>query len=152
MYCSSCGTSIVRGLAYCNHCGEKLVAAQTQIPKTPEATPESLVWAIVGVFVVGMGTIIGLMAVMKNELHFNTGLILFFSILSFSLMIAIEGVFVWLLLSRRRVGKAQIENKEKESHATQELGPAPARVLAEPMPSVTEEATRTFDPVYENRR
>jgi predicted amidophosphoribosyltransferase len=150
MYCSSCGTTVVHGLAYCNHCGEKMVAAQTQIARTPEASPESLVWAIVMVFVVGMGTIIGLMAVMKNELHFDLGLILFFSMISFALMTAIEAVFVWMLLSRNRRRPA-IENRE-DRKATKELGAAPARVLSEPIPSVTEETTRAFDPIYEKRK
>ena len=151
MFCSSCGTTVVHGLAYCNHCGEKLVAAQTQIAKTPEASPDSLVWAIVGVFVVGMGTIIGLMAVMKNELHFEIGIIIFFSLLSFVLMTGIEAVFIWLLLSRSRTKKRGAEMTEKE-RTTRELGSAPARVLSEPIPSVTEETTRTFDPIYERRK
>jgi hypothetical protein len=151
VYCSSCGTTVVHGLAYCNHCGEKLIAAQTQIAKTPEASPESLVWAIVGVFVAGMGTIIGLMAVMKNELHFDMGIIIFFSLLSFVLMTGIEAVFIWLLLSRSRANKRRAEMSENQ-RTTRELAAAPARVLAEPVPSVTEEATRPFEPIYEKRK
>jgi hypothetical protein len=97
-----------------------------------------------------MGTIIGLMAVMKTQLNFDIGPLLFFSILSFSLMTIIEAVFIWLLLRRSRVHKVPIEKKE-DRHATKELDSAPARVLSEPIPSVTEEATRTFDPIYERR-
>lgn len=151
MYCSTCGTNVVHGLAYCNHCGEKLVAANTQIARVPEASPESLVWAIVGVFVVGMGTTIGLMAVMKNELHFDMGIIVFFSLLSFVLMTGIELVFIWLLLSRSRNNKKRAEMSENQ-RTTRELGAAPARVLSEPVSSVTEEATRKFDPVFEKRK
>ena len=150
MFCSSCGTTVVHGLAYCNHCGEKLMTAQASAVKTTEAAPESLVWAIVGVFVVGMGTIIGLMAVMKNELHFEVGLLIFFSLLSFALMISIEAVFIWMLLSRNRLRKTLSE--KREDRATKELGAAPARALSEPMPSVTEEATRAFEPIYEKRK
>jgi hypothetical protein len=66
-------------------------------------------------------------------------------------MTVIEAVFIWLLLSRSRVHKVLIEKKE-DRHATKELGSAPARVLSEPIPSVTEETTRTFDPIYESRK
>ena len=151
MYCSSCGTNIVRGLAYCNHCGEKLVTSQTQIAKTSEVPPESLVWAIVAIFVVGMGTIIGLMAVMKNALNFDIGPIMFFTMVSFALMVIIEAVFIWLLLSRRRQSKALME-MSSNAQPTKELSEGAQRVLPEPMHSVTDQTTRAFDPIYERRK
>ena len=151
MYCSSCGSTVGHNLTYCNHCGAKLVAAQTDLTKTGEAPAESLVWAIVAVFVVGLGCIIGLMAVMKNELNFNDGLMIFFSLLSFTLMTAVEAVFIWLLLSRSRRSNKWLKEVAKKERETKELGAAPARVLAEPVPlhvpSVTEQTTRTFEPV-----
>ena len=150
MYCSSCGTSIGHGLAYCNHCGGKLIQPQTGLDQT-QLFPDSLVWAIVSVFIIGLGAIIGLMALMKAELHFDIGIILFFTLLSFALMTAIEGVLVWLLISRSRGRKAarQIDPKQKD---TKELSEASLRQLAEPVPSVTEHTTRTFEPVYEKRK
>ena len=151
MFCSTCGKGVVHGLAYCNHCGEKLLSGQNDLMKTSGASADSLVWAIVSVFVVGMGTIIGLMAVMKTKLLFDIGPILFFSILSFALMTLIETVFIWMLLSRNRRGAVMIEKRD-DKHATKELGAAPQRVLAEPFASVTEEATRAFEPIYEKRK
>lgn len=150
MYCPSCGSAVAHGLTYCNQCGAKLAPTQTDIAKTTEVS-DSLVWAIVAIFVVGIGATIGLMAVMKNELHFDTSLILFFSILSFALMTGIEAVFIWMLLRRTRSPKdaTAIGRKQKE---TKELAGAPHRVLAEPMASVTEETTRAFQPVYEKRK
>jgi hypothetical protein len=150
MYCSSCGTSIVHGLAYCNHCGGRLIQAQTSLDEA-QLFPDSLIWAIVTVFIVGLGATIGLMALMKAELHFDIGIILFITLLSFALMTAIEGVLIWLLVSRSRVrGTAgEIDRKQKNTH---ELGEAPVRQLHEPVPSVTEQPTRTFDPVYEKRK
>lgn len=149
MYCSTCGSAAGHGLTYCNHCGAKLAPAQTDIAKTTDVS-ESLVWAIVAVFVIGIGATIGLMAVMKNELHFHTGLIIFFSLMSFVLMTAIEAVFISLLLRRTKTRKdaTSIAQDQKE---TKELAGAPARVLAEPMASVTEETTRAFEPMFERR-
>jgi hypothetical protein len=150
MYCSSCGTSIAHGLAYCNHCGGKLIQAQTSLDQA-QLFPDSLIWAIVTVFITGLGAIIGLMALMKAELHFDIGIILFITLLSFALMTAIEGVLVWLLINRSRVGRTagEIDQKQRDTHA---LGDAPPRQLAEPLPSVTEHTTRTFEPVYEKRK
>ena len=150
MYCSSCGTSIAHGLAYCNHCGGKLIQPQTSLDQT-QLFPDSLVWAIVTVFIIGLGAIMGLIALMKAQLNANIGFIMFFTMLSFALMTAIEGVLVWLLVSRSRIRKTagEIDQKQKD---TKELGDAPLRQLAEPVASVTENTTRTFEPVYEKRK
>jgi hypothetical protein len=150
MYCSSCGTSIAHGLAYCNHCGGKLIQPQAN-PDQTQLFPDSLIWAIVTVFIVGLGTIIGLMALMKAELHFDIGIILFITLLSFALMTSIEGVLIWLLISRSRVRKtaAEIDQKQKD---TKELSDARVRQLPEPVPSVTEQTTQTFEPSIVNRK
>ncbi|HSE34353.1 MAG TPA: hypothetical protein VLA93_22460 [Pyrinomonadaceae bacterium] len=153
MYCLSCGKSVVPGLAYCNHCGAKLAGAQNQVTVHTDYGTDSLIWAIVGVFVFGIGVLIGLLAVMKEALGFDAGLLIFFSLLTFGLITAIEAVFVWLLFSRNRAAIRAREIAEKHS-ITKELDAAPARVLAEPvpMPSVTEQTTRSFEPIYEERK
>jgi hypothetical protein len=150
MYCSSCGTSIAHGLTYCNHCGGKLIQPQTSLAQT-QLFPDSLVWAIVTVFIIGLGAIMGLIALMKAQLNVNIGFIMFFTLLSFALMTAIEGVLVWLLISRSRVRKTAVELGQKQKD-TNELGNAPPLQLAEPLPSVTEHTTRTLEPVYEKRK
>jgi predicted amidophosphoribosyltransferase len=73
MYCSSCGAAVSQDLSYCNRCGAKLngVKGDSAI-KLSEAKPESLINAIVAVFVCGLGAIIGLMAVMKAVLNLLT--------------------------------------------------------------------------------
>src|SRR5215472_13624309 len=94
MYCSSCGSAVKESLSYCNRCGARLYEERGEsIAHTRDIAPESLVWAIIAVLVFGLGLIIGLMAVMKNEVHFNDGVILGFTLLSFLLMVIIEGIF-----------------------------------------------------------
>ena len=149
MYCSSCGSTVPAGLRYCNHCGARLNTQPTNDAPGSELFPESLVWALVTVFVVGIGATIGLMAVMKNVLHFDMSLIMFFSLLSFGLMTVIEAVFIWLLLSRSRTAKKQLKQKER---STKELSEASPRLLSDPVPSVTEQATQAFEPMYEKRK
>ena len=155
MYCSSCGAAVVPGLSYCNHCGSRLNGGQADVAaRQSEALPESLIWAIVSVFVVGMGTTIGLMAMLKQLLDLNNGIIIAFGLLCFTLMIAVESVFIYLLLRRRKAGAKEAGGDERPAaRATKELDAArEVRTLPEPVPSVTEQTTRTFEPAYSERK
>lgn len=154
MYCSSCGGAVAPGRSYCNHCGAKLGGANAGAADGQSQTlPESLIWAIVAVFVVGMGTTIGLMAMLKQLLDLNQGIILAFGLLGFALMIAVESVFIYLLLSRRRAGAREAGGRQEATgQTTRELDAAQARALPEPVPSVTEQTTRAFEPAYSERK
>jgi hypothetical protein len=151
MYCSSCGVAVTQGLSYCNYCGEKLSAAKSDsIIKSPEVKPETLIGAMVFTFVFGLGAITMLIGGMKVFLHLETGLILAFALLNFLIMLSLEGVFIRLLLRRQR-GVEEADTLLLKGQATRELNAAEARVLPEPMPSVTEHTTRAFDPTYPER-
>jgi hypothetical protein len=116
--------------------------------KSAEVPPATLVGAIVTVFIFGLGAIIALLAVMRKVFDFNPGLIIAFTLLSFALMIAVEGVFVWMLLRRTGVSKKAGDAGPSKQQTTSELDAARARALPEPVPSVTEHTTRNFDPIY----
>jgi hypothetical protein len=147
MYCSACGVSVVQGLSYCNHCGAKLGGEKAG--KSSEVKPESLVWAMVAVLVFGFVAIVFLMMAMKM-VGLEVGQILAFTILSFLIMLLVEGVFTWQLLIRKR-GAATGDTALSNAQTTKELDAAQARVLPEPMPSVTEHTTRTFEPIFIER-
>jgi type III secretory pathway component EscV len=102
-------------------------------------------------FVFGLGAITVLMGVMKAVLHLEVGLILAFALLSFLIMLSLEGVFIRLLLRRKRGAEEAGDTAHLQGQATRELDAAQARVLPEPMPSVTEHTTRAFDPIYPER-
>lgn len=151
MYCSSCGSAVPQNLGYCNRCGSKVRAAKADDVNRPsELFPDSLVWAIVSVFIVGLGAIIGLMAMMKDAGGFNP-IILTVAVLSFLLMLVVEGVFIRLLLNRMR-GVKKVGPEPLEEQEIKELGAAQVRVLPEPLPSVTEHTTRSFEPIYTERK
>lgn len=153
MYCSSCGVSVEKGLSYCKQCGAKLSGAKSEsAAKASELFPESMAWAMVAVFVIGLGCVIGLMAMMKQLLNFSEKLIVAFSLICFLLMFVIEGVLIWMLLSHKREAQAAGEAAQLKEQATKELGPASARAFAEPVASVTEHTTRTFEPLYRERK
>lgn len=147
MYCSACGVPVVQGLSYCNHCGAKL--AGEKVTKSSEVKTESLVWAMVAVLVFGFVAIVFLMMAMKM-VGLNVGQILAFMILSFLIMLLVEGVFTWQLLIRKR-GAETGDTALAKNQTTKALDAAQARQLPEAMPSVTEHTTRTFDPILIER-
>jgi hypothetical protein len=153
MYCSSCGVSVAQGLKYCNYCGAKLsgVKGNDQIA-SPDVKPERLVASMIACFIFGLLAIVMMMGMMRSILGLNPGLILLFAMLGFMIMLLIEGVCIRLLF--RRKGPATTEagdSVQLKGQATKELGGAPARVLSEPVPSVTEHTTRAFAPLPSER-
>jgi hypothetical protein len=154
MYCSTCGAIVARGLSYCNHCGAKLSAGKDDgLVKTTELRAESLIIsAMVGLFVVGLLAIAVLMGVMKAVLNLDQPLIIAFTLLSFLIMLSVEGVLIWRLPRRRRAAEAAGGEVPPEGPVTKELDAARGRGLPEPAPSVTEETTRTLEPAYRERQ
>jgi hypothetical protein len=147
MYCSSCGTAVMPGLNYCKRCGSKLGGAKDEeIAKPAEPAPEFLIIGIVISFVAGLGVIMGLMAVMKS-LGFNPVLITAFSLISFLMMLVIEGVFIWKLLGPRRGAKEVRETGRLKEQGIRELGAEQTSWMTDPAPSVTEQTTHTFEPI-----
>ena len=147
MYCSSCGTSVAHSLSYCIRCGSKL--SKEEGSNNPvEPIPDSLVWAMVVVFIAGLGVTIGLTAVMKKVLELEQGLILPILMLSFLLIFTIEGVFIWLLLSRKRVSNDASDISRFKEQQMKEIGePQMANPPVPPL-SVSDNTTQSFDPVY----
>lgn len=153
MYCSSCGNGVTSGLRYCNHCGAKATEeGRDQVAKPPELFADSLIWAIVTVFIVGLGCNIGLIAVLKEMLNLNAAMIAAFALLVFAMMFALEGVFIWMLLSRRKAAALDGETGRPKGQVTKELIDGPVRALSEPVASVTEQSTRSFEPIYRGRK
>ena len=152
MYCSSCGVAVAQGLSYCNYCGAKLNGVKgDSITKSPEVKPELLVSAMVVVFIFGLAAITILMGVMKTALDLPSERVLGFAVVPFLLMLIIEGVFVRLLLRRKRGAEEAGAATGLQGPATKELDAARARELPEPVGSVTEHTTRAFAPIYDER-
>lgn len=153
MYCSSCGVAVAQGLSYCNYCGAKVNGVKgDNLIKSSEVKPETLVAAMVFVFVFGLIAITILMGVMKASLNLEVGQILAFALLSFLIMVLIEGVCVRLLFRRKRGREEAGDAEQLKGQGTKKLDPAQARALPEPVPSVTEHTTRAFEPIYNERK
>ena len=149
MYCSSCGVVVAQGLSYCNYCGAKLSGVKRDsIIKSPDVRPESLVWGMIAVLVFGFVAIVFLMMAMKM-VGLDVGQILALMILSFLIMLLVEGVIIWQLLRRKRGAEETALSKEQ---ATKDLDAAQSRALPGSVPSVTEHTTRAFEPIYSERK
>ena len=148
MYCSSCGAAVVQDLSYCNRCGAKLTGAPADAVKSSTLSPTSLVWAMVSIFIIGIGAIIALLEVMKGTDPFNQAMIKAFAVLSFLLMLAAEGVFTRLLLGRNKEATNESVPPRLKAETTAELEAAAERMLPEPVTSVTEHTTRSLAPIY----
>jgi hypothetical protein len=151
MYCSSCGVAVAQSLSYCNYCGAKLSGTGNKGLESPEVRPELLVSAMAGVFILGLAAITVLMGVMKSVLDLPVDRILGFALVPFLIMLFLEGVFLRLLCSRKRGVHEAGRTVRLKGPGTRELDAAQARVLPEPIPSVTEHTTRAFDPIYRER-
>ena len=153
MYCSSCGVAVTQGLMYCNYCGFKLSTGDNG-DKPPDTRPggkEYLVTMMVATFVMGLFAITIFMGVMKAVLHFEYGPLIAFTMLSFLIMLMLEGIFIFLLFRRKHGDDEPRETLRNNRAATKELE-AQTRLPMEPVASVTEHTTRAFDPIYSERK
>lgn len=145
MYCSSCGVAVSPSLTYCNRCGAELIAKDRSPNNRSEAAQESLAWALAVVTIVGIGAVIGFMAVMKEVVHFNNGLIIAFSLLTFLAFLGVDSVIIWLLLRPMRDARKAYSIPQQTKLTTNELAESMPRVLPEPSFSVTDHTTHTLE-------
>lgn len=147
MYCSICGTPGIPGLVYCKKCGARVGSSPNE-NRLSEASFNTLVAGVIAIPIAGIGVVIGLMSVMKNELGFSNEVVIAFALMSFAILLAAEGVLIWLLLSRSGKVKKTEENNQLKEAATQKLLEMPARSeLNEPPPGIIEDTTRNLEPV-----
>jgi len=152
MYCSSCGVLVAPGLSYCNHCGAKLNGEKgDSLIKSSEVKPAFLVWGMIALLVFSLVAITFLIMAMKM-VGLNVGQILAFTILSFLIMLLVEGVIIWQLLHRKREAEDTGGAALSKEQATKEFEATHARLLPEALPSVTEHTTRTLEPLSSERK
>jgi hypothetical protein len=149
MYCSSCGVAVTQNLSYCSYCGAKLNRSEG-VDAASEVKPDLLLVAMVATFVFGTLAISVLIGVMKQVLDLPMAHVLGFMTFGFLLMLVLEGIFIRLLLRRRKhVDETRALSNEQ---VTNELDAARERLLSQPATSVTEHTTRAFEPIYSERK
>ena len=141
MYCAACGTPLAAGLSYCNRCGMNLRERSDANP-TPV---NSYLTAITILGIGGLSLMLGGALALKNGGHFNEDMIGVFMVMTF-LIVAIVELSLCRQLSRlhRAAEKREAFVQMMPPGIPNEIRGQQARALGEPIPSVTENTTRTL--------
>lgn len=146
MYCSSCGTAVMKGLSFCKNCGARVGGKKERDENQfSESSVNFMIVALLGIPIAGIGVIIGLISVMKKELNLDNDIIVIITFLSFLLLLMAETGFLWLLLNRTKKPKEKDEIRQLDQAATKSLGEAQPQSFVNPVSSVTENTTRTLE-------
>ena len=163
MYCQSCGAEVSEGMSYCNRCGAKLKPVSDEVAvvssQPPVKVTNAAAWAMAAavalITIIGFGLVFSLVMVfVERGLSLEEGRLAVIMTMMFSVLL-----IDWLLLrqfTRLTSGKAQAADDAPAKPEKLKLSGKPAALpqLAaprEPVASVTENTTRTFDPVYRER-
>lgn len=151
MYCPSCGAQLTQEMSYCNRCGANL-RSTSNLPAISPPKFVGAVWAIsIAVVLItlgGFGMLFGLiMALITRGFSISKpGVFLIFCALMVILAIA------WLLVQQlsRLLSMPQLTGETVQPRIPK-LSEKPALQVSaprEPVPSVTENTTRTLESVY----
>lgn len=150
MYCSSCGVAVAKGVSFCNYCGAKLTSTDTE-REFRDVKPGLLISAMAGIFVLGLPGIAFIIFMLNAALRLDPPSTMAFAWAAFFLLIALEVVFLTLLLIGKLRKDRSRQERELPGSQTNELEAKYAGSLAEPVSSVTEHTTRAFDPIPRER-
>jgi hypothetical protein len=150
MYCQACGIALTHQMRYCNRCGVQLVptsdeaAVKTESEKRLDNYLDGLFW----ITVFGLAFIFGGMILLKR-FNFSQALIIAYLALSSTAFLINFGLNLWRVV---RISRQSEKPKALHSPATTSgLPPADTANAIAPVPSVTENTTRSFESVYAKR-
>ena len=140
MYCINCGTPLAAGLSYCNRCGNSLKERDNS--KNTGAIMAFLA-AITLLGIVGLGIMFGGALTLRKDAQLGEEMVFLFMLMVF----AIVGITEFLLVRQlsRLTGSAETSKSISAQPAPNELRPPNLAALPEPLPSVTENTTRTLE-------
>ena len=152
MFCPTCGAEQSQTLSYCNRCGANLRPLQSGVP------PAKLVgasWAIsVAVALVtlgGFGMIFGLvLALISSGMSLSAGGI-GLVILSSLIILAIDWLLIRQLSRVLDLPRATIDSTAAQPEALGGKAATPIAAPPQPVSSVTDNTTRTLEPVVRDR-
>lgn len=143
MYCANCGMQLVQGLSYCNRCGFSL-RERTESNTTAQIAPiTAFLTAITVLAVIGLGIMLGGSIALRSEVGLSQELIGVFMLFTFLIVSMTEFMLI------RNLSKLMPANEGKQRSLAppvhQDLRLPQASHLGEPVPSVTENTTRTLE-------
>lgn len=152
MFCPSCGAEQNQTLSYCNRCGANLKPIESGVPPAKLA---SAAWAVsVAVALVtlgGFGMIFGLvLALISSGMSLSAGGI-GLVILSSLIILAIDWLLIRQLSRVLNLPRAARETATVSQPSLNESSPTLLAAPRQPVSSVTDRTTRTFEPVVRDR-
>jgi hypothetical protein len=137
MYCANCGAPLGPGLSYCNRCGFNL----RDKPESNTGIIGAFLTAITVLGTVGLGIMLGGALVLRRGANLSQELIGVFMMFTFLLISVTEFM---LLRSLSKLTGAK-ESKPRSLPGANDLRLPQHSSLGEPVPSVTENTTRTLE-------
>ena len=145
MFCIACGTPLAAGLSYCNRCGTSLKERnESTVPIT------AFLIAITVLGIAGLGIMLGGALSLTKEANLDPQLVGFFMLFTFLIVMTTEVLLVRQLSKLMSARERKSIAPPMQAVNQPQLHAAQPKSLAEPVPSVTENTTRTLE--YEKRR
>ena len=152
MFCPSCGAEQNQTLSYCNRCGANLKPIESGVPP---AKLVSAAWAVslavAFITLGGFGMIFGLVfALITRGMLLSTGGI-GLVILSSLIILAIDWLLIRQLSRVLDLPRATIDSTAAQLEALGGKAATPIAAPPQPVSSVTDNTTRTLEPVVRDR-
>lgn len=139
MYCANCGTQLVQGLSYCNRCGFDL----RERAESNTGAITAFLTAITVLGAAGLAILFGGALVLKRKAQLDPELIGVFMTFTFFLVSLIE--FMLIKNLSKLIAPKEVKMRALPPPSTNDLRLPHASNLGEPVPSVTENTTRTLE-------
>jgi hypothetical protein len=142
MYCAACGTPLAPGLSFCNRCGMSL----KERSEGKKDWVNSYLTAIAIIGIAGLILMLGGAIALRNGALLGEEVVGIFMLMTFAIVGVVE------LSLCRQLSRLNRAAEKRESAVTplqagmvNEIRGSQPRALAEPVPSVTENTTRTLE-------
>lgn len=147
MYCPACGNLVAQRTKYCKNCGNQLVLASasdvTRLEKRFDDYVDGLFWTVV----FGLGLILGGAAIIREGLKLGDGWLIGYLVLSSLAFLSVFAVSLWQIVEMG-IRKARASGSlYDEQYDTNRLASGREQMSLTEGPSVTEDTTRSFEPV-----
>jgi hypothetical protein len=152
MYCQTCGSALNPQTKYCNRCGTSLAPLEqksldkTSAEKRLDEYLDGLFW----ISFFGLPFILGGVVLMK-KVGLSDLYVIGYAILSTVVFLINFGFSLWGALSIMRSSKDG-KLTMQPGRETHELNPPTVEPVLIPAGSVTDNTTRSFEPIYNNQK
>ena len=149
MYCQSCGIQLTQQMKFCNRCGVLLIKSDEKVDiKRTEKRLDNYLEGLFWVTVIGLAVVFGGLIVLK-QFDFRDWVLITYVSLSSTAFLINFGINLWATIRIMRGAQEISPSREPE---TKELSPLDPSAQLGPAPaSVTENTTRSFEPVLNKR-